>query len=227
MERFLTYEALRAIVYSVWTAPNCKVPEGFSPREILHEKKMFPFSYLYDHFDRVYGPATFLYAYASGHKIKYLSALDVAQAYSLGHIDMVKAAELAFLNNGKDDPYFEKLKSRGYLLNKPELSKYLFSCVGKPGEIIDFRGGLATVKTRYCLLRGVVIPPEVNGTSVIVHFATAIVSIPRAEAKSIEKIQSQNIWLGGLARLIPHEIDYRCFCDKDLAYDTTLKVKML
>lgn len=126
-----------------------------------------------------------------------------------------------------DDPYFEKLKSRGYLLNKPELSKYLFSCVGKPGEIIDFRGGLATVKTRYCLLRGVVIPPEVNGTSVIVHFATAIVSLPRAEAKSIEKIQSENIWFGGLARLIPHEIDYRCFCDKDLAYDTTLKVKML
>lgn len=225
--RFLTYEAIRAIVYSVWTGPNCSIREGFSPRKMLHEKEMVPFSFLYEHFDRVSGPATFFLDYAITHKIKHLNVLDVARVYALEHITMVRAAELAFLNNGKDDLYFEKLKSRGYILNKIDLPKYLFSCVGKPGEIVGFSGGYATVQTRHCRLRGVVIPPEVNGTHVIVHFATAIASIPKKETEEIEKSQFENGWFGNLFKKLPDEIDYRYFLGRDLTHDTTLRIKML
>lgn len=211
----LTSEAAKAILRSVLTGPRCIAKEKELASVCL--KGDVEFNALRPFFSDN-GPAVFVSTYAVHNEKRYLDETDIATIFSLDHINLVKSTEQLFLSNSIEDPYFAKLRERGFTITKESRIPYFYSCVGKTGKIVGMEGELATVETDQCTLRGVVVPKGIKHPFVIVHFAAILTSISDSDAKKIRGEQLKDAWFCNLADLLAGDtIDYRTFCGGNLS----------
>lgn len=207
----LSPDAVRAVVRSVSTGPNCQANDGL--QSLLAIKRTVDLAQIAQYLEN--GPDTFLVWYAVSTQKRHLDALDISKAYCLHHIEMVRAANEVYRTKGLKDDYFKHLRSRGFAISPTDISGYFFSCCGKPAKVIRHKDNLAKVESGRATLEGVVIPPNFESPWVVVHFATAISEISQKDAENIQELQQNNPWFAGISRKVS-KIDYKNFCGGDL-----------
>ncbi len=207
----LSKEAVRAVVRSVLTGPNCRANDSL--QKLLGVEKTIDLGQIAQHLEN--GPDTFLVWYAVSTQRRHLGALDIAKAYSLHHIEMVRAAHEIYRSKGFEDDYFMQLRARGYIVRPEDTARYFYSCCGKPAKIIHKGSKTAVVEFNGATLEGVVLPPNFESDWAVVHFATAISEISRKDAENIQQLQQNNPWFAGISRKVS-KIDYENFCGGNL-----------
>lgn len=224
-EIILSKEATSAVVRSVLSGPNCCTNRVDRLREYLKPKKETSLSEL--SLDLENGPVSFLVAYAVLNRKSILEISDVVNAYCFGHINMVRATEQIFKEQGISDPYFLELQERGFCIKNDMLPEYLYSCIGKTGQITARNGSLTTVKSGQCVLENVLLDEGSITDFVVIHFATVLSMISKKEAHAIQKLQRNNKWFLELETSLSRKrINYAQFCEGDLTRFTLDRIHL-
>lgn len=174
---YLDPGAVRALVFANLAGPNCQK----NPRAacLINSQSPLELKELVPYFDLNFGPLSSLINYCVTSRNGrtgdiYLTAQDIVRIYCLFHFDLVRIAEVRFLQSGQQDEYFKELKENGFRLNRKSLSRYLFSCLGKIGVV-------EKVKNGFCLVR-TYLP---GGISVVIHDIYCPFKIRRADKVAV------------------------------------------
>ncbi len=224
----LTAEATKAFARLVLGGVRCDPRDGFE--KYLNARSDVSLEELGSFFDSSSGitPVTFLASYAINQQISQpLTPTDIARAYSVNHIPIVRAIARAFEKNGLDDERFSKMRQRGFQLKtQRELYQYLFSCIGEVGEVMQVAKEENRLKrlrvfcryrdwrievTNVCTLQDVK-----RGEYIVMHFASAFTKIPKNEGLNIIRKQLSDEWFPGLVQEV-RELDYTDWLGQDLA----------
>jgi len=219
----LSAEAVRALARATLGGPNCRHKDGFE--KFLLAKDDVLLSELSPYF--YYGPDTFLINYAVRHNKYNLGPEDIARAYCIDHILMVRAAEKIFSEKGFEDEYFQDMHERGFELTNESIDSYLFSCLGTIGQVVAVVRGSKINRLRiFCpygdrdieMLNACTLLDLKPQVWVAIHFASVFTELPKNIALAIIRQQQANKWFSGLIKRSqpPRQIDFT-HCRRDLA----------
>lgn len=223
---YITPKALKVLVRTVLSGPNCL--KNIFLYDISKVKNNTNIKDIIKYFDKNFGPITTLINYAVSHyknKKNYLIDFeDIVNCFCLNHINIVKAGFFKFKDEGFDQDYFKQLKENGFELNRKNVLRYFFSCIGKVGEVckvynnnfckikIVLNNHLVYLDNVYCLKN------IKNNDLVAVHFATVIKKIDKVLYDEILKQQKEKNTLIMFNKI--KRINYKKFLKSDLSVYT-------
>lgn len=220
---YITPEALKVLIRTVLSGPNC-IKSDFL-YSIYNQKNNINIKDIARCFDNNFGPITTIVNYAVSYyknKKNYLiDVKDIIKCFCLDHINIVKAGFFKFEDEGFEQNYFEELKKNGFELNRKNVLRYFFSCIGKVGEVCKvYDNNFCKIKivlnNHLVYLDNIYYLENIKKQDLLaVHFATVIKKIDKDLYDEISKQQKEKNTLIMFNKI--KRINYKKFLKSNLS----------